>query len=168
MSFEPSMRVSSDSREASTAGALTVDVHVDQEASLTPTGLAESTVKDTTVALPAGVVLNPAGADGLAACTLDEIGLESEDEATCPDSSKVGQVEVDTPLLPNPLKGSAYIATQEANPFGSLLALYVVVYDPISGVRVKLAGEVKPDPTTGQLVSTFKSTPQLPFERLLG
>lgn len=164
LSFEPSMRVSSDSREASTAGALAVDVHVDQEASLTPTGLAEATVKDTTVALPAGVVLNPAGADGLAACTLDEIGLESEDEATCPDASKVGQVEVDTPLLPNPLQGSAYIAAQEANPFGSLLALYVVVYDPISGVRVKLAGEVKPDPTTGQLVSTFKSTPQLPFE----
>jgi hypothetical protein len=50
------------------------------------------------------------------------------------------------------------------NPFGSLVATYVYVEDPISGSRVKVAGEVVPNPVTGQLVSTFKNTPQLPFE----
>jgi hypothetical protein len=164
LSFDPSMNVAPDSLQASTPSSLTVDVHVDQEASLDPNGLAEATVKDTTVALPVGVTLNPAAADGLAACTLGEIGLESAGEQSCPEASKIGLVEIDTPLLPNPLKGAAYLAAQEANPFGSLLAIYVVVYDPVSGVRVKLAGEVKPDPETGQLVSTFKDTPQLPFE----
>lgn len=164
LSFDPSMSVAPDTRDASTPSSLTADVHVDQEAGLDPNGRAEATVKDTTVALPVGVGLNPAAADGLQACTVGEIGLDSSLEQSCPEASKIGLVEVRTPLLPNPLKGAAYLAAQEANPFGSLLAIYVAVYDPVSGVRVKLAGEVKPDPVSGQLVTTFRNTPQLPFE----
>jgi hypothetical protein len=166
LNFEPSITVAPDGQQASTPTGLTVGVHVSQLGSLNPTGLTESAVRNTTVALPAGVGLNPAGADGLSSCGLGEIGLESSTEQACPESSRVGTVEIHTPLLPNPLVGSAYLAAQESNPFGSLLALYLVVYDPVSGVRVKLAGEVKPDPLTGQLVSTFKDTPQLPFEDL--
>ncbi len=166
LSFEPSVTVAPDGQQASTPTGLTVGVHVPQEGSLNPTGLADSTVKNTTVTLPAGVGLNPAGADGLSACGMSEVALESPAEQTCPESAKVGTVEIKTPLLPNPLVGAAYLATQDANPFGSLVALYIVVYDPVSGVRVKLAGEVKPDPVTGQLVSTFDNTPQLPFEDL--
>jgi hypothetical protein len=166
LSFAPSISVAPDSQNASTPTGLTVGVHVDQQGSLNPTGLAESSVKDTTVALPAGVALNPAGADGLSACSTGQIALESAAEQTCPDSSKVGTLEIKTPLLANPLTGAAYLATQNANPFGSLIALYLVAYDPVSGVRVKLAGEVKPDLQTGQLVSTFKETPQVPFEDL--
>jgi hypothetical protein len=70
-------------------------------------------------------------------------------------------------LLPNALVGAAYLAQQYANPFGSLVALYIVVKDPVSGVIVKLAGQVTPDPVTGQLVSTFDGTPPLPFEDLV-
>ncbi len=166
LNFEPSINVAPDGQEASTPTGLTVGVHVPQESSLNPVGLAESTVRNTLVTLPAGVGLNPAGADGLTSCGLGEIGLESPAVQTCPESSKVGTVEISTPLLPNPLVGAAYLAQQNANPFGSLVALYLAVYDPVSGVRVKLAGEVKPDPVTGQLVSTFDDTPQLPFEDL--
>jgi hypothetical protein len=166
LNFEPSITVAPDGQQASTPTGLTVGVHVDQEGSLNPTGLAESTVKDTTVTLPAGVGLNPAGADGLSSCGLSAVGLESPVEQSCPESSKVGTVEIHTPLLPHPLVGAAYLAQQDANPFGSLIALYLVVKDPYSGVIVKLAGEVKPNPTTGQLVSTFNETPPLPFEEL--
>ena len=166
LSFEPSISVAPDGQQGSTPTGLTVGVHVPQEASLNPTGLSDSAVKDTTVALPAGVGLNPAGADGLSACSLGQVGLESGTEQSCPESSKVGTVEIHSPLLPNPLVGAAYLAQQDANPFGSLVALYLVARDPVSGVLVKVAGEVKPDPVTGQLVSTFDNTPQLPFEEL--
>ncbi len=166
LNFEPSITVAPDGQQGSVPTGLTVGVHVPQEASLNPAGLAESSVKDTTVTLPAGVGLNPAGADGLSSCGLSEIGLESPTEQSCPESSKVGTVEIHTPLLPHPLVGAAYLAQQDANPFASLVALYIVVRDPYSGVLVKLAGQVTPNPVTGQLVSTFKETPQLPFEEL--
>jgi hypothetical protein len=166
LNFDPSITVAPDGQEASTPTGLTVGEHVGQEASLNPTGLAGSAVKDTTVILPAGVSINPAGADGLSACGEEQVGLEKTGEQECPESSKIGTVEIRTPLLPNALTGAAFLAQQNANPFGSLIAMYIVVYDPVSGVRVKVAGEVKPDPVTGQLVSTFKETPQLPFEEL--
>jgi hypothetical protein len=166
LNFEPSISVAPDGQQGSTPTGLTVGVHVPQDASLNPSGLAESTVKDTTVALPTGVGLNPAAADGLQSCSIEQVGLESPEASTCPEAAKVGTVEIASPLLPNPLVGAAYLATQDANPFASLLALYIVAKDPVSGVVVKLAGQVTPDPVTGQLVSTFKETPQLPFEDL--
>ena len=164
LQFAPSISVAADGQAGSTPTGLAVSVHVPQDVSLNPNGLAEADVKDTTVALPAGVAINPAGADGLQACSEEQIALNTAGSPSCPDASKVGLVKIKTPLLPNELEGAAYLAAQNANPFGSLVALYVFAEDPVSGSRVKLAGEVVPDPVTGQLVSTFKNTPQLPFE----
>ncbi|MGN6372127.1 MAG: hypothetical protein ACTHM1_03935 [Solirubrobacteraceae bacterium] len=164
--FGASISVTPDGESGSTPTGLTVGVHVPQEEALNPKGLTPADVKDTTVTLPVGVALNPAAADGLQACSEHEVGLSESREVSCPEASKVGTVEIESPLLPNPLVGAAYLAAQNANPFGSLVALYLVARDPVSGVLVKLAGEVKPDPVTGQLVSTFLNTPQLPFEDL--
>ncbi len=164
LQFAPSIELVPDGQAGSTPTGLAVNVHVPQETVLNAGGLAAADVKDTTVTLPAGVVLNPAGADGLLACSKAQVALDSIAATACPDASKVGLVKIKTPLLPNELEGTVYLAEQEANPFGSLIALYVVVEDPVSGTHVKLAGEVKPDPVTGQLVSTFKNTPELPFE----
>ena len=178
LNFEPSLTLTPDGHAGSTPTGLTVGVHVPQEGSVNPNGLAESAVKDTSVTLPVGVALDPSGADGLMACGLGEIGLSSPAEQSCPDAAKVGTVEIETPLLPNKLEGFAYLAAQEQNPFGSLIGLYIVAKDPVSGVLVKLAGEVTPCKQTGeilagvtcqaagQLVSTFKETPELPFENL--
>ena len=110
------------------------------------------------------MTVNPSAADGLGACSTAQIGIGNTEPATCPDASKVGTAEITTPLLELPLKGSIYLAEQKNNPFGTLLALYLVVEG--EGVVVKLPGRVDADPTTGQLTATFDNNPQLPFEML--
>ena len=164
--FSPSISVAPDSQAGSSPSGLNVGIHLPQEVSLDGEGLGEADVKDTTVALPVGVGLNPAAADGLQACSEEQVALSVHAEASCPEASKVATLEIKSPLLPNPLVGEAYLAQQNTNPFGSLVALYLVAQDPVSGTLLKLAGEVTTNPVTGQLVSTFRNTPQLPFEDL--
>jgi hypothetical protein len=166
LDFSPSVAVTPDGTAGSTPTGLHVDLHVPQESTTNPLGLAEADVKNTKVALPAGVQLSPSAADGLLACSLAQINLHSAEPSTCPDASKVGTVEIDTPLLPTPLVGAVYLAAQNANPFGSLIALYIVAENKEYGVLVKVAGQVTPDPVTGQLVTTFDETPPLPFSDL--
>jgi hypothetical protein len=175
--FAPSVSVTPDISDGSSSTGLAVKVHVPQAATLNPSGISESTLRNTTVTLPPGVTINPAGADGLEACSDAQIGFlpqESQGEElhftpglpSCPNGSKIATVKIRTPLLPNPLEGAVYLATQDENPLHTLVAMYLVAQDPVSGVVVKLPGKVVPDPVTGQLVSTFTNTPQLPFEEL--
>jgi hypothetical protein len=184
LDFSPTINVTPDGMEGSTPTGLNVDVHVPQESTVDPDGLGEADVKDITVALPAGVQLSPSAADGLAACSQapesateaeperpgGQIELHSARPVKCPDASKVGTVKIKTPLLEQELEGAVYLAAPQnfaggplENPFGSLLALYVVAEDPVAGVVIKLAGKVTPNPETGQLTTTFEGIPQLPF-----
>ena len=81
LQFNPEVRVTPDGTEASKPTGLNVDVHVPQTSVLNPEGLAESNVKDITVALPQGVAVNPAGGDGLAACSEGLVGFTGFDPA---------------------------------------------------------------------------------------
>jgi hypothetical protein len=157
--FNPSVKVTPDGQAGSTPTGLTVDEHVSQLSTLAPEGLAESDVKGLSVTLPEGVALNPAGADGLQACSVEEIGLQSPEANTCPEASKVATAVIRTPLLSEPLEGAAYLATQDTNPFGSLVALYVYAENAKEGVRAKATGEVLENPVTGQLTSHFEGDP---------
>jgi hypothetical protein len=172
LDFSPTIGVTPDGTQGSTPTGLNVSVHVPQEATLNPVGLAEADVKDTTVTLPAGMQLSPSAADGLLACSQAQIGLENADKPTCPEASKVANVKIKTPLLEGELEGAVYLAAPQnfaglpENPFSSLIALYLVAEEPVTGVLVKLAGKVSPNPDTGQLTTTFENTPQLPFSDL--
>jgi hypothetical protein len=129
-----------------------------------PNVIGQADLRKVTVTLPAGVRVNPSSADGLQGCGTDQFGLSSGTEPTCPDASKLGTVVVDSPLLNAPLTGSVYLARPFANPFGSLLAVYLA-FDA-EGVMIKVAGEIRTDPSTGQLTATFDNNPQLPFTRV--
>jgi hypothetical protein len=160
--FSPSVSVQPDTSVADSPVGLAVDVHMPQNTD--PDGIAESNLKKTVVVLPTGMTINPSTAGGRLACTPEEIGLDNASPVSCPDASKVGSVEIVTPVLEDHLLGSVYVASQENNPFNSLLALYVVA--EADGILVKLPGKVEANPVTGQLTTTFDNNPQQPFSDL--
>ena len=162
LAFEPTVETHPTSTAADAPSGLEVDLRVPQNDD--PDGLAASHVKDVTMVLPEGMSVSPSSAAGLGACSPAKIGLGTDDAPDCPSSSKLGTVTVETPLLDEPLTGDVLLATPDQNPFGSLVALYIVAEG--SGVRVKLPGRVDPNPVTGQLTATFSNNPQLPFSAL--
>jgi hypothetical protein len=174
MPFDATLTARPQTAVADTPTGLDVDLHVEQNKAVS--GVAAAHLRDATVELPAGLVVDPSSAVGLDACSPQQVGLTSRvasgeasfdtAPAQCPDASKLGTVEIDTPLLDHPIDGSVYLAQQGQNPFGSLLALYIAADDEQTGVVVKLAGQVEADASTGQLSATFASNPQLPFEDL--
>jgi hypothetical protein len=164
--FSPSIAARPDVSSGDSPTGLHVDLSLPQGGLQDPGGLSAANLKKAVVTLPAGMSVNPSSADGLVGCSPEQIALSSDAPASCPDASKVGTVQVDTPVLDHPLLGGVFVAQQGNNPFGSLLAIYIAVADPASGVVVKLAGHVVPDPVTGQLTATFDNNPQQPFSDL--
>ncbi|HUC07066.1 MAG TPA: hypothetical protein VMR96_03170, partial [Solirubrobacterales bacterium] len=159
--FDPSIEARPTTNVADSPTGLHVDLSVPQNED--EGGLRVADLRDAKVTLPPGLFINPSGANGLEGCSSAAFDQHGPGAGHCPDASKVGTTEVDTPLVGHALPGSIYIATPYDNPFNSLLAIYLEVNDPVSGVIVKLAGHVVPDPNTGQLTTTFDENPQLPF-----
>jgi hypothetical protein len=172
--FEPSIEAQPTTRSAESPTGLDVSLIVPQ-AWENQFSLSTSNLKDTTVALPEGITANPSVAAGLGACTPAEYASETSSSlpgAGCPPESKIGSIEIETPILAEKIPGAVYIAQPYNNPFsepghpnGSLLALYVVAKDPQRGILLKVAGKIEPNPVSGQLVTTFTDTPQQPFSR---
>jgi hypothetical protein len=136
-----------------------------------PETLATPPLRDATVTLPPGLTVDPSAASGLQACSLAQVGMSAAGvpnaaPPACPEASKIGSVEVLSPLLSSALHGSVYLATENENPFHSLLAGYVVIDDEATGTIVKIAGELKTNETTGQITGVFKDNPQIPFSDL--
>ncbi len=183
LQFTPQIKVTPDSEQAARPTGVDFDVHVPQEINENAQGTASSNIRSLTVTLPEGVTVNPSSADGLGACGEGEVGYLNakgpQEELLfsptlpspfCPDAAKVGSVTIKVPALARPLEGGIYLATPapngegEKNPFNSLIALYMVVKDPLSGVLVKLPGQVSLDQGTGQIQTSFQNTPDLNFE----
>jgi hypothetical protein len=162
LQVSPAIAVTPETTQAASLSGYEVELSVPQ--SLGPYALATPPLRTAVVTLPPGVVVSPSAVNGLGACSQEEIGLDNGNQPQCPDSSKIGAVQILTPLLGAPLTGSVYLAQQGSNPFGSLLAIYLTAEG--DGAQVKLAGHVTPDPVTGQLTTTFQDNPQVQFSDL--
>jgi hypothetical protein len=181
--FGAAISAQPDTSSADTPAGLTVEVHVPQEGLVTPGALATSNIKNTTVVFPKGMVINPGQAAGLQACQPGDIpggddlplpGENGEEERfdgppDCPNASKVGTVQIATPILKEPLEGDVYVL--QSNPPN--LKLLVAVSG--EGVNVKLIGNTELCESTGQvihgktceapgqIITTLTETPELPF-----
>lgn len=158
--WNPSIAVFAAPATADSPTGLTVDLRIPQNGN--PDGLGTPPLRKTVVALPEGLAVSPSAAHGLGGCAPGQIALGSNAEPTCPASSKIGTVSIETPLLAEAMNGSIYLAQPTAN---QLLGLYLVVRGP--GLLIKLPGTVDPDPATGRLTATFDNTPMVPFGRFV-
>lgn len=170
LEFEPSLEARPSTDAADSPSGFDFNLHLPQNED--PKGRAEAHLKDLELTLPEGLVVNPSSANGLEACSSTQIGIDpasgtpNPEPPSCPDASKIGTVKVDTPLLADPLPGALYLAAPYDNPFNSLLALYTVIDDEKTGVRLKIAAKVEADPSSGRLKITALDLPQVPFEDL--
>jgi hypothetical protein len=162
--FEASLEAQPTSSEAEAPTGFSVDLKLPQ--SQLPEGTSSAALRDAIVTLPEGMAVNPSSAGGLGACSPEQIQLGNDVAPSCPASARIGSVKIATPLLEAPLEGDVYLAQQHQNKFGSLLALYLVVDDPGTGVLLKIPGKVEADPTSGRLTARFEDAPQMPFEDL--
>jgi hypothetical protein len=161
LQFEPTIEAKPTTNLADSPSGLEVDLH--QPTNQDPGGTSPAIMKDLRLVLPEGMSVNPSSADGLGACTEAQANVHTLSPSACPSDSKLGDVEVVTPLLAHPLDGALYLAEPFKNPSGSLLALYLAIDDPSTGTVANLAGRVEADATTGQLTNVFEENPQLPI-----
>ncbi|MGH2878504.1 MAG: hypothetical protein ACRDK4_02720 [Solirubrobacteraceae bacterium] len=197
--FDPSIEVQPEKTQADTPAGYEVTLKLPQAPDVFGQP-ATPELRNAAVTLPAGLSLSsslasgPSSLEGCAPTQIDLLGTEIgeghvggngspyDDGMThaspghCPEKSQVGDVELTTPLLEEPLRGHVYVATPSCGGAGQaacteasarngeLFGVYLELAG--EGVIVKLRGNIDADPTSGQLTVTFADAPQLPFEAL--
>lgn len=165
LNFAPTFTAAATNPEAAAPTGVDTELGIAQNES--PQGLATSTLKSARVTLPPGFAINPAAADGLEACSPDQVGYGRNAPANCPDAAKIGSIEADVPALAEPLRGAVYQRTPEP---GRQFGFWVVADE--QGVHLKLPAQIEPNPLTGQVtvvldhVSGLEGLPQVPVAHL--
>jgi hypothetical protein len=143
-------------------------------------GIMQSHVRKAEITMPKGMGLNPAGAQGLSACTDAQFkkGVRVYDN-DCPPESDIGTVEVKSAPLAEPLIGDVYVGEQMSNDpeSGEQFRILLEAKSEKEGVAARLIGHVKANKTTGDLTAVItdqltgqfsgklpEGLPQVPFE----
>ncbi len=161
--FEPTIAVTPQGGAVDSPEATTVNVGIPFD----PTEpIANSYLKTAKVTLPEGMGINPSSANGLVACTDEEFHKGTNKEIECPDASKIGTVEVQTPSLPaDSLGGTIYVGKPLSNnpSTGEQFRIFIYVTSARYGVNVRLIGKLFPNLNTGQLTAVIDENPQATF-----
>ncbi len=166
--FDPSFEARADAKKADSPTGLSVALSIPPGGLSNPVGLSQGHLKRATVTLPDGWSVSPSSADGLVGCSDAQSSVGTLMGAQCPEASKIGTVEATTPLLKEKLEGGVYIGTQESDDplSGQMFRLFLALNSEERGVRVKLPGQVRIDPTTGKVETTFDNNPQVPVSQI--
>jgi hypothetical protein len=169
--YDPQIEVDPGTAEVNSPAAAKVNVDVPhlKEAD----GQDSSHTRRTTVTLPQGMGLNPSAANGLQACSDEQFGKGTRNPVACPPESIVGRVKIESPPLidqlnPQPeeaLEGNVYAGKQLSRDpaSGDEYRIFIQAKSDRYGIDVRLVGNVRADPLTGQLSTTISETPQVPF-----
>ena len=137
LTFKPSIATTPTSRAAHSPTGLDLSLGVKDEGLTSLGGRAQSQIRKVVVTLPEGMTANPSVAEGLAVCSEADLGRETLAATPgegCPQESKLGTVEVESPLLEEPIRGALFQATPHHNlADDSLLAFYIVIKNPQLG-----------------------------------
>lgn len=161
--FDPSVQVAvSGSTDSPEPAAISVNVPYAPG----PNQITNSHLRTAKVTLPEGMGFNPSAARGLQACTDAQFGRGTNAAIQCPDESKIGTVDVETPSLPpDSIGGTVYVGQPLSDDpaSGRQFRVFIHASSPRYGVNVRLVGNVFPDLRTGQLSAVIDDNPQAPF-----
>lgn len=162
MPFDPSVSVETGSQTTDSPSAVKVEVEMPQGSDQ----IKPSDIRNVDVTMPRGMRLNPAAAKGLETCTDAQFGKGTRNEINCPPASRIGTVQIETPVLPEgSLTGHAYAGRPLSNDpaSGKQFRVFMDATSDRYGVSVRLVGEVVVDPRTGRLITKLRDLPQAPF-----
>ncbi len=144
--FGPSLEIEPSSHEAASPSGATITIKLPASEGIDV--LEPSQMREIKLALPAGFAVNPASGDGLISCSVQEVGIGAAVDAGCPNAAKLADTEFEIPVLERDLKGAIYLREpQPGHPF----RIWIVADD--LGLHLKLPGELRLDPNTGQVES---------------
>jgi hypothetical protein len=204
--FSPTLSVTPEETQVDTPSGYTFDVKIPQ--TVDAEDLGTPALKNTTVTLPPGLAIDPAiagGPNALAGCTPGQIDLEGTElgdgwaggngspyedgllhpsPGDCPENSRLGTVEIHTPILTEPLTGHVFLAqptcggagqpecTEAAAEEGKIFGLYLEAAG--AGAIIKLPGSVEVGGygahsqqtglAPGQVRARFDDSPQFPVD----
>ncbi len=156
LSFNPSLSAQPTTTATDTPSGLEVNLSVPQQQS--PEVPSPSEIRAASIKLPKGFSINTGAADGKSACADVEARLGTPKEAQCPETSKVGTVTLNSSALPGPIPGFVYLLEPKAGD-----RYRILLSANGFATHVKVVGSVTPDPTTGQLTTSFPNLPESPF-----